>query len=288
MVGLPGQVVRRIDTPDGRLAVELRGPPRTTPAIVFLHGLSARRSAWTAVVRRLDSDIRCILVDLLGRGESDAAPEARYDLDSEAARLLAVLEALEVRRPLLAGHSHGAAIAVAAARRAEAAGLLLVNPVTPDVRRPAILGPLRSRVIRGVATPALRHFRRPLTRYILVRRVFADPASMPPGAVDRYAAPWEDVSRAAGLTRILSDWRPEELRRWQDAPGIPVRVIAGSLDRRIPAGTARRWAAQLGADFRLEVGAGHAVPEERPEVVASWLEELVRIAGPEERRTDTS
>jgi len=288
MVGLPGQVVRWIGTPEGRLAVELRGPGGPAPTVVFLHGLSAHRTSWTAVARRLESGARCVLVDLLGRGESDAAPGARYDLESEAGRLLIVLEALRVQRPLLAGHSHGAAIAVAAAGRCGATGLLLVNPVTPELRRPAILASLRSPVIRRLAAPALRHFRRPLTRYILVRRVFADPASMPSGAIDRYAAPWGDPGRAAGLARILSDWRPAELGLWDRSPGVPVRLIAGSEDRRIPPAAARRWAERLGGELRMEIGCGHAVPEERPEAVASVLEQMMRTAGTEERRTDTS
>ena len=288
MVGVPGQVVQWIGTPEGRLAVEVRGPAGPAPTVVFLHGLSAHRSSWTPVVRNLEADVRCVLIDLLGRGESDAAPGARYDLESEARRLLVVLEALDVRRPLLAGHSHGAAIAVAAAGRCGAGGLLLVNPVTPDLPRPALLASLRSRAIRRIATPALRHFRRPLTRYILVRRVFADPASMPSGAVDRYSAPWGDPSRAAGLVRILADWRPAELELWDRAPGIPVHVIAGSLDRRIPREAARRWAERLGGELRVEIGCGHAVPEERPEAVASVVKEMLRTAGLEERRIDTS
>lgn len=288
MVGVAGQVVHRIGTPDGVMAVEVRGSEQGLPAVVFLHGLSASRVTWRPVAERLAPVARCLLVDLLGRGESDAAPAARYDLDSEVRRLEILLQRLGVNRPVLAGHSHGAAIAVAAAARLEACGLLLVNPVTPEVPRPAVLAAFRHRSVRALAAPLLRHFRGPLTRYILVRRVFAEPSSMPPGAVERYAAPWEDPRRAEGLTRILSEWDPSELRRWSGPPGVPVRVIAGALDRRITEPTARRWAARLEAGLRVETGCGHSVPEERPGAVVAVLEDLLRIAGSDRGRTETS
>lgn len=276
MVGCSGQEGVSISTPEGRQAVETSGPRSAFPPIVCLHGLSANRVTWRPVARRMEPRRFVALVDLLGRGESDASPLARYDLESEARRLSQVLDALGIRRPILAGHSHGAAIAVAAARRTDAAGLLLVNPVTPDTPSPAALRALRIPAVRWCLAPAARLFRRPLTRYILVRRVFARRESIPPGIVDRYAAPWGDPARAACLPRILADWAPSELERWADPPGVPVHVIAGSEDRRIDPDAARRWAERLGGTFETASGCGHSAPEERTVTVAKALEDLVR------------
>ena len=274
MVGVPGQEVLVVPTPEGRMTVEFRGHRTAGPPVVCLHGLSANRTTWRPVADRLRHR-SLLLVDLLGRGESDASREARYDLDSEARRLAHVLQTLGLTRPILAGHSHGAAIAVAAAARMNAVGLLLVNPVTPDLSRTIALNALKYPPVRSLVTPALRLFRRSLTRYMLVRRVFADRASIPAGAVDRYAAPWGDRNRAACLPRILSDWNPAELERWAAAPGVPVQVIAGAEDRRIDPDSARRWAARLGGTFLLAAGCGHSAPEERTTDVATVLEDLV-------------
>ena len=137
--------MRRIETTEGIIVVEMRGPPEAEPSIVCLHGLSANRITWRPLAERLDHRFTFVLPDLLGRGESDPAPDASFDLASEARRTEAVLEALGVSRPVLVGHSQGAAIAVAAARRVGARGLLLVNPVTPDLRRPRALAALRLR-----------------------------------------------------------------------------------------------------------------------------------------------
>ena len=87
--------------------MELWGPRPAGPTVVCLHGLSANRTTWRPVAGRLRHR-SLLLVDLLGRGESDASREARYDLDSEARRLAQVLQTLGVKRPVLAGHSQGA------------------------------------------------------------------------------------------------------------------------------------------------------------------------------------
>jgi len=257
------------------MAVEIRGPRDAQPVVVCLHGLSANRTTWGPVAERLAHRRRFLLVDSFGRGESDSSPYARYDLDSEVRRLLLVLDSMEVACPLLAGHSQGAAIAVAAASRVNARALLLVNPVTPELPRPLALIALRSPAVRALVSPAVRLFRRPLTRYMLVRRVFADRGAIPAGVVARYADPWGDPGRAAGLPAILSDWAPAELHLWGGPPGVPVHVIAGAQDRRIRPDSARRWAARLGARFELAAGCGHSAPEERTTEVAAALEDLV-------------
>jgi pimeloyl-ACP methyl ester carboxylesterase len=257
------------------MAVAAFGPARAKRTIVCLHGLTANRSTWLPVAERLQGDRRVFLVDLLGRGESAPSLTASYGLEAEAERLAALLRSLGAHQPLLAGHSHGAAIAVAAANRVQACGLLLVNPVTPDLSRPLALEALRIRSVRQSASLAARLFRRPLTRYMLVRRVFAHRGAIPAGAIPRYAEPWGDPNRAAVLPRVLQDWNPAELERWAAPPGIPVAVIAGSADRRIRPEMVRRWADRLGGTFYLARNSGHAVPEEKPDEVTQVLQDLL-------------
>ena len=287
MVGVPGQVLERIETSDGRLAVEYHGRSAGHPKVVCLHGLSANRATWRPVALRLADRYPCLLMDLLGRGDSDTAPHARYDLESEVKRVVSALERMRVVRPVLAGHSHGAAIAVAAAERLDARGLFLVNPITPDVRRPAILGLLSLRLVRSSLGPVLRIFRRPLTRYILVRRVFVDDGCVTDEAVSRYAAPWGDPARAAALPGILGAWDPEELRPWARRTDRPVGIVAGAHDRRIRAELARTWAVELGASFDLLADCGHSAPEEKPDETAALLASLMQTVQDRETGYDT-
>lgn len=284
MEGVAGQEVVHIQTPVGSMAVELRGPRNAGPAVVFLHGLTASRATWQAVSALLQTRHRLVLVDLLSRGASAPAPLARYDLESEAERVELVLDSLGVRRPVIAGHSHGAAIAVALAARRGAAGLLLANPVTPRLRRPALLRLVRVPGMARTLPGLFRLFRRPLTRYILVRRVFADSSSIPPDLVMRYSEPWRDPGRARCLPRILIDWDPAELGRYGGVPLERVRVLTGDRDRRVRAEDAGWWAERLGGSFEALAGCGHAAPEERPLEVARALEEIIAASGPNNRK----
>lgn len=216
---------------------------------------------------------------MLGCGISDAAPASRFTLDDQAKRIEAVMATLDVRAPVVVGHSQGAPIALALLGRLAAddrrrpAGVVLVNPVCPWTRRPILLGTLRPAAGRVVAASIAGLFRVPLTRYILGRRVFASSA-VPAEAVSRYADPWSDPARARTLLAMLRDWRPAELEPYTHVSEVPTHIVCGERDRRIPTEHGRRLAKTLGGAFTEVIGAGHIVPEEEPEVLAEIIREL--------------
>ncbi len=275
MEGVPGQVVVRVEVPGGTVAVEIRGPAGSGSPVVCLHGLTAHRATWEPVARLVEPRRRILLVDLLGRGASSPSGDARHDLASEVDRTRRVLDALGVLRPLLAGHSHGAAIAVALSARIDTAGLLLANPVTPWLKRPYLLRALDLPGVGRWLPRVFRLFRTPLTRYMLVRRVFADAGAVPRDLTARYAEPWGDLDRARGLPGLLRQWDPAELEAYLGGGAEPVRVLAGREDRRVRLEDARRLAQRLHGTFAVLDGCGHSAPEERPEAVAAVLDELL-------------
>jgi len=287
MVGVPGQEARRIRTSDGDLAFEEHGLAGRVPTVVCLHGLTANRSTWLRVAELASHACHLILVDLLARGQSDSPTGARFDLESEAGRLEEFVEQAGLCRPILAGHSHGAAVAVAASLRLGSPGLLLVNPVTPELRRPAILGALSLPWASVALAPALRLFRRPLTRYTLARRVFTGPSGVPEGAIERYAAPWSERDRARLLVEILAGWNPADLETWAGVALPPAVVVAGGRDRRVPPEVARQWSVRIGASFRELADCGHSAPEEDPAAVVGALRDLLRLANHARGESDT-
>jgi magnesium chelatase accessory protein len=274
-----------VETAEASLAVRVSG---SGPDVLLIHGLSAHGGEWEPVVRRLRDRFRLLVPDLAGRGDSTCSPAARFGLAEEVDRLLAVLDAAGSRAPLVAGHSHGALLAVGLARRVRVRGLLLANPVTPWTPRPPALDLLAPRPARRLAAGALRHFRRPLTRYILTRRVYADAGAATESAVARYATPFADPGRARALVRVLADWRPAELAPPPGPPPFAAHVLAGRHDRRIPVETARRWAAALGARFTVLEDCAHGIPEEAPDRVARWIAELDESRHAREPRGSTS
>ena len=186
-----------------------------------------------------------------------------------------LVEALALERLLVVGHSQGAALALGLARRSRAvAGLVLVNPVTPWTRRPAVLSLPGLRESLTVAR-AMRWFRKPITKYILERRVLAAESSASRETVLRYAEPFRSAERARALLSVVVDWQPMELLEWLPERRLPTRVVAGDQDRRTPASHAARLSDMLLADFVIVPRTGHALPEERPRVLTTVIEELV-------------
>ncbi len=272
---LPGKAVRGRSNPTASLGASIEG---SGPDLLLIHGLSAHRGEWDDVTELLRDRFRVVRPDLAGRGASAAGGGTRYRLEDEVARLNAFADELGLRRPIVAGHSQGAALAVALCARRRCRALLLVNPVTPWTRRPPVLGLLKYEFVRRAVAPVLRHYRRPLTRYILTRRVYADPARTTEDAVTKYSVAYATRERTHTLARVLADWRPSELAAYDSPAGVPVHVLTGGLDRRITAATARRWSDRLGGPCTVLEHCAHGVPEEAPERVVELIFELDRIS----------
>jgi pimeloyl-ACP methyl ester carboxylesterase len=307
---------RRVDVPDGRVRVRVRGEG---PPLLCLHGVSAHGGVWRRVADRLDEAFTLHVPDLLGRGGSGARPDVSYRLEREAARAAALSAGFPDRGYLVAGHSQGAAVAVASAARAgrertraaegrtgrpaggdgsagagaarvadgpkaaertpRPAGLVLLAPVTPWTRRPLALEALRLSPVRRLVARALQPVGRPLARWVLEHRAFGDPGRVDADTVLRYAGPWSDAASGRTLLRVLADWRPAELSAHLPAVPPPARVVAGALDRRIRPLEARRWAGRLGAGFTVARDAGHMVPVERPALAAEAVRRVAERAG---------
>jgi pimeloyl-ACP methyl ester carboxylesterase len=82
------------------------------PDVVMIHGLTGNLAVWHLnIVPRLVNRFRTLTYDLRGHGYSDVPPTG-YSPDQMAADLLELLDALELERPSLVGHSFGADIAL--------------------------------------------------------------------------------------------------------------------------------------------------------------------------------
>ena len=83
------------------------GNPRGLP-IVFIHGFSQSVLAWTRQLNsRLAERYRLVAMDLRGHGLSDKPREGYADSRSWADDVQAVIEALDLDRPILCGWSYG-------------------------------------------------------------------------------------------------------------------------------------------------------------------------------------
>lgn len=87
------------------------------PDLVLLHGLTGNLAVWHLhIVPLLLDHFTVTTYDLRGHGYSTMTPTG-YDADHMADDLLGLLDALDIERPSLVGHSYGADIALYFANR---------------------------------------------------------------------------------------------------------------------------------------------------------------------------
>lgn len=89
---------------------------RSGRSLVLLHGLAGSIHVWNRLVPRLADRYRLVRVDLLGHGGSDK-PREGYSPRDQADLVAKVLDELDVRQPVVVGHSLGGMVAVALAER---------------------------------------------------------------------------------------------------------------------------------------------------------------------------
>jgi non-heme chloroperoxidase len=84
--------------------------PRSSDVLILLPGLSDSWRSYELVLPHLPSTFRTIAVSQRGHGDSDK-PESGYTVRDFAADLEALLDALAIRRAVIAGHSSGSIVA---------------------------------------------------------------------------------------------------------------------------------------------------------------------------------
>src|SRR5690349_1959612 len=103
------------------LAYDVEG---TGMPVVFLHGLTFDRRTWRPIIDELDGSVTSIAIDLPAHGDSGGEPAP---LENVAGRIRRLLEALDVERPVVVGHSMAAAIAGLYASAYPARGIVMVD-----------------------------------------------------------------------------------------------------------------------------------------------------------------
>lgn len=102
-----------IDLPAGRFHYLTWSTEHTElPAALLLHGITSSALSWVRVGPALADRYRVYALDLRGHGDSVKPSQGAYSLRSTADDITAFIQALELERPLLVGHSWGGATAI--------------------------------------------------------------------------------------------------------------------------------------------------------------------------------
>lgn len=121
-----------------RLAYVERGR-RDGPVVVMLHGITDSHRSYELLQPHLPEAWRVIAITQRGHGRS-AKPDVGYETRDLAADVCAFLDALGVERPIVVGHSMGAAVALqfAADFSNRVAGLVLMGAFAGFAGNPAV------------------------------------------------------------------------------------------------------------------------------------------------------
>jgi pimeloyl-ACP methyl ester carboxylesterase len=234
------------------------------PALVFLHYWGGSSRTWRHVVRRLAPYFRTVTVDQRGWGRS-AAPARGYALADMADDAQAVIQALDLERYILVGHSMGGKVSQLIASR-NPRGLIGLALVAPSPPSPLGL-PLD---VRQGMVSAYDHRE---SIVATVEQVLA------PNGLDQedFEAVIEDS--LAGASAAKEAWplvtSQENITAAVTKIDVPVLVLSGALDRVDPPEVLRRELLPHIPQARLQVlpEVSHLSPLEVPDQIA----DLVRI-----------
>ena len=104
-------------------------------AVVIVPGITSPAVTWGFVGEQFGKHFDTYILDVRGRGLSEAGDALDYSLDAQAADVTAFAQALGLARYAIVGHSMGARIGIRAAR-GNPAGLTRLVMVDPPVSGP--------------------------------------------------------------------------------------------------------------------------------------------------------
>lgn len=218
------------------------------PAVVLVHGLTESRRSWDPLVERLAADHTVVALDLPGHGESDLS--AAYDVGALVDAVHAVVDATELVRPLLVGHSLGGWVVTAAAGAVSCRGVINVDQRLELSASRSALAPLEP-ALRGDAAS--------------FRRVISDNLESAWGSLSEPERARVRSCRQARQDVVLAIWAPlfesspAELEALSRRVASDVTMPYLSLHGEDPGAGYGRWLTEVIPDATVEVwpGAGH-------------------------------
>ncbi|MGV8057773.1 MAG: alpha/beta fold hydrolase [Smithellaceae bacterium] len=217
-------------------------------SLVFIHGSGNDHTCWSYQYSRMHKRFNVVAIDLPGHGASTG--EGENDIDQYCLWIKKLLDVLQLKNPVLIGHSLGAAIVMKCALRypQDIAAIVPVGggikmPVNPD-----LLNGLKTQaplIIDLICKFAVARENRPKLFEPLKKSM--SKANMDVMYGDTFACSKFDLTSDIGKIKV------------------PALVMCGTEDKMTPADFSRQIVAVVdGARLCLIEGAGHMVMLEKP------------------------
>lgn len=269
------------------LAVDSWGDP-AGPLVILSHGGGQTRHAWKGTGQRLaDAGYFAVAYDARGHGDSDWAADGLYTQDAMVADLVALIDELGARRPVLVGASMGGGSSLVAIGEGyvDATALVLVD-IAPKIE-PAGVAKIRQFMLQrpdgfesleevaDAIASYQPHRQRPRQLDGLAKNVRV-------GQDGRFYWHWDPASR-----RKDPDFEKRQVRLEHSARGLslPVLLVRGGLsDLLSEEGAASFLDLCPAAEFVNVAGAAHMVAGDRNDIFATavidFLSRTVPVGAP--------
>lgn len=238
--------------------------------LLLLHGIGASKMIYRRLAPLMSAKYRVTCFDFPGFGQSSKPRELNYDLDEQAEHLVKIVEALELKNPLIVASSMGGAICLAAALKHPDLfrGIVALAPATDPTRIPISLLPLAKH------GEAIHKFHSEKMRATIVRtvvsQVIARRELITPGLLALYFEPFRrsELASAAFLKafRLLADRRMPSMFRELKTPLVILRGLRDRLVKQSSVEDLRRIVAH--SQLVTHPTGGHHLMEDEPEFVA--------------------
>jgi pimeloyl-ACP methyl ester carboxylesterase len=244
-----------------------QGASRGAP-IVFLHGWPDSWFTFSRVLPLLPDSLRAVAVDQRGFGESDH-PDSGYTFEELAADAVALLDALDIERAALVGHSFGSFVAreVAIAHPRRVTALVLIG--TGFSTSTPVLHELQA-AVRTLPNPIPEPFAREFQASTAYR-------ALPPEFFDRVVV--ESLKIPARLWPVMID----RLTQYDATAALgnlraPTLVLWGDHDALFSRAEQDRFLAAVpSARLKVYEETGHCPNWERPHDVAADIASFMRL-----------
>jgi len=240
------------------------------PAMVLVHGYTDNGLCWTSLARKLQDRFDVVMYDVRGHGYSDK-PAWGYDMETLAQDLVALIQALGLQKPILMGHSMGAAIVAAAAAMYPdlPRAVILEDPVFVESRQKR--SPKEVAEIREKRRKEIEE-RRAMTRDQLIELA---KTKLHPGWPEEDYGPWADAKlqvspEAAAVVGSLPD-----LREYFPKITVPTLILKADADEEQKKRNLE--VARLLPKGKLVhiAGAGHNVRRDKPAETLQTIQEFL-------------
>jgi haloalkane dehalogenase len=251
-------------------------------AVLLLHGFPLNGFQWRGVIGRLAPHAHCIAPDFLGMGLSACHPDQDLGPESQADMLVALLDAIGIRRADVIANDSGNAVAQLLAVRhpQRIRTLLLTNGDSELQSPPAAMLPVielarQGRFVDQWLAPWHADPRLARSSQGIGGMCYADPAHPSDEALRMYFGPAvESAERKAALHRhavALGRNALAGISARLREKRLPVRVVWGMDDTIFDAANADHLAGSFADSHGVRRLAGAKLfwPEEQPDVIAA-------------------